>query len=283
MKVFSKADELMDFTNGVRSKGMRLGFVPTMGALHEGHLSLIRESIRQSDFTICSIFVNPTQFNDAKDLEKYPRTLESDISLLESQGCDLVFLPEVAEIYPGGTDYQLDFDAGYLDHILEGEFRPGHFKGVAQVVHRLLDLVQPDKVFMGEKDYQQLAVVAKLIRDKDLKVELVSCETVRESDGLAMSSRNIQLDPGARKEAACIYETLQKCRNWVHEFPVEKVKELALESLEKGGLKPEYFELVDPLTLRIYSVGMVKEPVVACVAAYVGGVRLIDNMRYQIQ
>ncbi|TVR76623.1 MAG: pantoate--beta-alanine ligase [Saprospirales bacterium] len=279
MNVFTKAAELLAFTGELRNKGMCIGFVPTMGALHKGHLSLVRESVLQSDFTICSIFVNPTQFNDPKDLKEYPRTLETDIVLLENEGCDMLFLPEVEEIYPRGMGYHLNFDAGYLENILEGEFRPGHFKGVAQVVYRLLELVQADRVFMGEKDFQQLAVVEKLIRDTGLEVVLVRCETVREPDGLAMSSRNLRLDTKARKEAGAIYDTLIKCREWVNEYTVEEIRDLALKKLSQGGLKPEYFELVDPVTLSILTPGRVEGPVVACVAAYAGSVRLIDNMR----
>ena len=194
MYIFQKAADLRSHLKTIlRGRSSTIGFIPTMGALHEGHLALIRAAQANGCYTVCSIFVNPTQFNDPSDLEKYPRTPEKDAELLEKVGCDVIFMPEVEEIYPPGDiqDFELDFEG--LDEVMEGVFRPGHFKGVAQVVKRLLDLVQPDGLYMGQKDFQQVAIVRHLIRVTRFPVELVVVPTVREHDGLAMSSRNIRL------------------------------------------------------------------------------------------
>ncbi len=278
MKIFRTAEELNNVLQDHRSNGDRIGFVPTMGALHSGHASLIEEAKSKCDRVVCSIFVNPTQFNDPGDLEKYPRRPEQDISVLEAHECDFLFYPSVEDVYPEGMDYRLDFELGYLDETMEGKFRPGHFQGVAQVVYQLLSIVEPTHLFMGMKDFQQLAVVDKMIRDMELPVKLIPCDTVREPDGLAMSSRNLRLSREMRASASVLYETLQMVKIWVLKFNPEQVTQMAIEKIRQKGLKPEYFELVDPQTLL--PIHKVHPPmvVVACVAAYADEVRLIDNM-----
>ena len=193
-----------------RKQGKKYGFVPTMGALHAGHISLINDSKKASDLTVCSIFVNPTQFNDPKDFEKYPITIEKDIAMLEAAGCDILFLPEVAEMYPGGTSTSIHYELGYLETILEGHYRPGHFQGVCMIVHRLLDIVKPDNLYIGQKDYQQSMVIKKLIELTGMKelVDLNISPTLREAGGLAMSSRNMRLTEQERVKATAIYKTL---------------------------------------------------------------------------
>lgn len=278
MQIFQTTTELNKVLKDHRSNGSFIGFVPTMGALHRGHMALIREAKSKCGLVVCSIFVNPTQFNDVDDLKNYPSRLEEDVELLEGEECDYLFYPSVDDVYPHGTDYNLDFDLGYLDETMEGKFRPGHFLGVAQVMHSLLKLVNPTHLFMGMKDFQQVAVVQKLIDDLLLNVEMVPCDTVREADGLAMSSRNLRLDPEMRKKAAVLFETLQMAKIWILKFTSEQVSQMAIEKIRQKGLKPEYFELVDPKTLL--PICNVNKPmkVVACVAAYAGAVRLIDNM-----
>ena len=200
-----------------------IGFVPTMGALHDGHLSLINISRKHCDYTVCSIFVNPTQFNDPKDLEKYPRPIENDIELLNSVGCDLLFLPEVSEIYPDGTSNSVTFDFGEMATAMEGQFRPGHFDGMAQVVNRLLEIVKPNFLFMGQKDFQQSAIVSKMLQLTHSEIKLVVCKTKREKDGLAMSSRNVRLSKENRYHAALIYKTLQWAKRNAKKMDFNKI------------------------------------------------------------
>ncbi|TVR86966.1 MAG: pantoate--beta-alanine ligase [Saprospirales bacterium] len=278
MDVIEKGSELCEIIQKWKRAGKRIGFVPTMGALHRGHIALIEKSVKQCDRTVCSVFVNPTQFNDPNDLENYPRDIDGDVDMLRKAGCDLVFFPGEREIYPNGREYTLNFDLGRLDGVMEGEFRPGHFRGVAQVVHRFLELIEPDAIYMGLKDFQQVVVVNKLIKDLGLKVDLVPVETVREADGLAMSSRNIRLSSEMRKRAPVIFQTLMDCSKWIKTHPVEEVREMALKQIRERGLEPEYFELAAPESLLPLNSGMVRDKVVACVAAKAGGVRLIDNL-----
>lgn len=254
------------------------GFVPTMGALHEGHLALIRRARAENSFTICSIFVNPTQFNEASDLEKYPRTPSKDIELLAGVGCDMLFMPPVAEVYPpdGYETPQVEF--GRLSQVMEGMFRPGHFEGVAQVVYRLLEIVQPTRLYMGQKDYQQYLIIQELIRQTGLPVELVMHPIVREPDGLAMSSRNVRLQPEYRDRAAVLYKTLQGAKKQLRRLSPADVQEWALRQLSIPGFRPEYFEIVDAQTLQpAASVGDGR-PLIACMAVWAGEVRLIDNL-----
>ena len=278
MLIIQESRELNSFLSLFELTGLKVSFVPTMGALHQGHLALIRKANQSGGLVVCSIFINPTQFNKAEDFEKYPVQTQSDIDLLKANGCDVVFLPKKEEIYPDGTDYELPFEPGYLDEIMEGKFRPGHFKGVAQVVYRLLELVQPHELVMGEKDFQQLAVIRKMIEDLELGVELIACRTVREKTGLAMSSRNQLLLPEHKENAKVIYQSMVECRENLKSMKVSEAKKIAIEKIESAGLKPEYFELVDPISLFLVSDEQTERPVQACVAAWAGDVRLIDNM-----
>lgn len=260
-----------------------IGFVPTMGALHEGHLELVRISKSAGCYTVASIFVNPTQFNDPKDLEKYPRMPERDAELLLGAGCDVLFLPPVEEVYPPGLDLSLQLDFRQLDEVMEGVFRPGHFEGMAMVVKRLLDIVQPEQLFMGQKDFQQLTIVRDMIRQLDLPVKLVMCATVREADGLAMSSRNLRLSPEMRATAPVIYQTLVWARQALEAGGVAgQIQQQAMQKLEEAGLRPEYFEIVDGISLLPVSAWGDSDFVVACVAAFAGEVRLIDNLIFEV-
>ena len=213
MYLFKRSTDLKKHLDLVRKSNKRIGFVPTMGALHNGHLSLIQAARQKNDVAVCSIFVNPTQFNDPKDFEKYPVTIEDDIKKLNTISTDILFLPSVEEMYPEGLQSSLHYDFGDLETILEGKFRPGHFQGVGRIVHKLLDIVQPDQLFMGQKDLQQCLVVRRLLAIIHSGVKLVVCPTEREGDGLAMSSRNARLSPAARKNAPAIYQALQGIKN----------------------------------------------------------------------
>lgn len=255
-----------------------LGFVPTMGALHEGHLSLINISRKHCDYTVCSIFVNPTQFNDPKDLEKYPRPIEKDIEMLSSVGCDLLFLPDVSEIYPDGTSNKDTFDFGEMANVMEGQFRPGHFDGMAQVVNRLLEIVKPNSIFMGQKDFQQSAIVAKMLQLTHSDVKLVVCKTQREKGGLAMSSRNVRLSKENRFQAALIYKTLQWAKRNAKTMDFNTISIKAISKLSINEFKPEYFDLVDGESLKKLNAFGDSNYIVACVACWVGEVRLIDNL-----
>ncbi len=264
-------------TSGSR-KGRTIGFAPTMGALHDGHLELVRMARRAGDTAVVSIFVNPTQFNDPKDLEKYPRTPGRDIELLLSAGCEVLFMPGVEEVYPPGRDLRLQIDFGQLDKVMEGAFRPGHFAGMATVVNRLLDIVRPARLYMGQKDFQQLSIVRDMLRQLKSPIELVMCPTVREADGLAMSSRNMRLTPELRQTAPVIHATLEAASAAFRQQPAATVCENALKRLAEAGLKPEYFELVDGYSLLPVAHWSDASFVVACTAAWAGDVRLIDNL-----
>ena len=279
--LFKTLNDTQAHLQSLAKSGKTIGFVPTMGALHKGHISLIQAAKKQCDIVTSSIFVNPTQFNEKSDLDKYPRTLESDMEKLESEGTDILFSPDVAEVYPKGMSATQTWDFGYLTVPMEGANRPGHFEGVAQVVHRLLEIVQPDVLFMGQKDYQQLAIIARLLQLTNSGVKLVGCPTVREEDGLAMSSRNVRLAAEDRPKAVAISKTLrhtaQRSRNEYDWAQLEKDALAMLKSVE--GMEPEYFEIVDAETLQKPPANeKYKRKLVACTAAWLGGVRLIDNM-----
>ena len=253
-----------------RPHGLRLGFIPTLGALHDGHASLIREARAAGRFTVCSIFVNPTQFNDPTDFEKYPKTIDQDILLLERAGVDALFLPSVEEIYPQGSTPTKHYDLGYLETVLEGAYRPGHFQGVCQVVERLLRIVEPDDLYMGQKDFQQCMVVRRLIELGHLPVTLVVCPIRRETDGLAMSSRNARLDPAHRAGAVAIHQALEAIRRGA-------TPQDARATLESKGFRVDYVSIADPATLRPIDPWDGHSPAVALIAAFYGDVRLIDN------
>ena len=278
MFVFKTVSELQQYLNSRRANGEQIGFAPTMGALHLGHLDLMRHSKAQNACTVCSICVNPTQFNDPKDLEKYPRTPEKDLAMLESVGTEVVFMPAVEEIYPPGLDLALQLDLNPLDQVMEGAFRPGHFQGMAQVVKRLLDIVQPDRLYMGQKDFQQFSIVGYLIQKMQLPVELVMVPTVRESDGLAMSSRNVRLSPEQRQAAPIIYRTLEWAKSQLGLQAIAEIETAALQRLNLPDFRPEYFQIVDGKTLKPIINPTEHDWIVACVATWVGEVRLIDNL-----
>lgn len=278
MYLFKRVSDLQSHINSQIDQHKKIGFVPTMGALHSGHLSLIERSKSENDITVCSIFVNPTQFNDKKDLDKYPRTTANDISLLTQKGTEVLFLPPPSEVYPKDLDTKLDLKMGHLDKVLEGEFRPGHFEGMAQVVKRLLDIVNPHHLYMGQKDYQQLTIVRNMIMQLDLPVKLVMCPIIREEDGLAMSSRNVRLNPNIRERATILSKTLQEAKAKINNTNPSTIQEEALKTLSIENFKPEYFRIVDGVTLLPVEDVSKSDEIVACTAVWAGEVRLIDNM-----
>ncbi len=277
MQVVKRISELRAVLDNVKKEGKTIGFVPTMGALHPGHISLVNEAGQQTGFVVVSIFVNPTQFNDKEDLKRYPRDLNKDLILLESTACRLVFSPEVEEVYPEPDTRQFNF--GTLESVMEGKHRPGHFNGVAQVVSKLFDMVQPDKAFFGQKDFQQLTIIKALVKQLNLPLEIVPCPIIREADGLAMSSRNILLDADQRRNAVHISQTLFEARNKTNEMSVKELCEWVIARIDENEyLKVEYFEIVDDEKLQ--TVENWNEPVnkVGCIAVHCGKIRLIDNI-----
>lgn len=279
MVIFKKIADLQPYLSEKRGKEHPLGFVPTMGALHNGHRSLIDKAKKEGKFVICSIFVNPTQFNDKNDFINYPITIDEDIALLLDADCDVLFLPDVEEMYPGGADNVKAYDFGYLDTVLEGANRPGHFKGVGQIVGRLLEIVQPDYLYLGQKDYQQCMVVRKLIELMGtVKVELVISPTVREDDGLAMSSRNRRLTEPQRNIAGLIYQCLVSIQSKQDNTTFSIVEKECREILKRKGFAPEYISLADARDLTLLNDYNKDVPMVALIATKLGNVRLIDNL-----
>ncbi len=282
MLIFKKVADLQAWIQQERAGGQSIGFAPTMGALHDGHMELIRLSHREGQRSVASIFVNPTQFNDPKDLAKYPRTPEKDIALLHDNGCDALFMPPVEEVYPPGMNFTISLDFRQLDEVMEGVYRPGHFIGMATVVHRLLDIVQPQRLYMGQKDFQQLTIVRDMIQQLHMPIELVMCPTVREADGLAMSSRNTRLRPDMRAAAPAIYQTLQWAATAMHQHTdVLSIQTEAIQRLQDAGLQPEYFDIVDGISLLPVDDLAESDFIVACTAAFAGDVRLIDNLVFK--
>jgi len=260
-----------------RSRGARIAFVPTMGALHQGHIMLIHHAKTLADIVVCSIFVNPTQFNDPKDLEKYPRPIERDTAMLSEAQCDVLFHPEVDELY--GLDEHWHLDLGRLDQVLEGSHRPGHFQGVTQVVKKLFDAVQPNIACFGQKDFQQYKVIEYMVEKLQLPVTLALCPTVREPDGLAMSSRNVRLTEEGRKQALALYRTLQYLRSSPNRDNLDVLRETAAAMLENSpGVQLEYIAIYDAATFEETHEAEPGQQLIALVAAWVDGVRLIDNM-----
>lgn len=269
--------ELTRFLNERRSGISSIGLVPTMGALHEGHLSLVTRSAEENDLTVCSIFVNPTQFNDPSDLARYPRPVESDIRKLTKTGCDLLFMPDAEEIYPEEESWHMEL--GELERVMEGKFRPGHYQGVTQVVKKLFDLVAPDRAYFGQKDYQQFLVIGELVRQFSIPLELVCCPTQREADGLAMSSRNIHLSPEERKEAVLLSKALFLIRSLANEMSPAEARDKGLELLGSSPLiQVEYLEIAHADTLRPVTDWNEASRVIALVAVRIGQTRLIDNL-----
>lgn len=279
MQVFYTKDELIEEVLSIKNSNLSIGFVPTMGALHLGHISLVNESVLKCDITIVSIFVNPTQFNDKNDLEKYPRNLEADLKLLENTGCQYVFSPSVDDMYPNSE--LNDFNFGRLEEVMEGKHRPGHFNGVAQIVSRLFDIVQPDCAFFGQKDFQQVAVIRKLIEMMNYKIQLISCPIVRESNGLAMSSRNERLNSEERDNAGIIFKTLSAFAKQSHVYSVEEIKKLIVLQINNNPfINVEYFELVNENTLEPVNEWSSDFGIYGCIAVHCGNVRLIDNVKF---
>lgn len=279
MIVFKNAEDLNQWCKTKKSMGFSVGFVPTMGALHNGHASLIDIARANHDYVVCSIFVNPTQFNEASDFEKYPISIEADKSILHQHDCDVVFIPDVQTVYPNGKEYKLDIELGEIAEVLEGAHRPGHFDGVIQVVKRLLEIVEPNLLYLGLKDYQQYLIIKKMVAHYQMPLEVVGCPIVREADGLAMSSRNRRLTEEERKTALNLSATLHAIENEKETHSPKAYAEIATEKLNAHPLVDvEYFSIVDAENLQEIDAWKEAKTARACVAAWVGKIRLIDNV-----
>ena len=275
MKIFTTTKEIQQYLEELRILGKTTGFVPTLGALHQGHLSLIKQAREGNDVVICSIFVNPTQFTDAADLEKYPRPIAEDIQKLEGADCDILFNPPVNEMYADNEQWHLNI--GELEFLLEGKFRPGHYQGVTQVVYKLFNIVKPDRAYFGQKDYQQVLVIRKMVELLNMPVTLVMCPIEREPNGLAMSSRNIHLTADDRQHALILSKALNITKENFDSDYIEKIQEYAIQMIShEPGVQLEYFEIVDGNTL--HPANKDTQTIVALVAARVGHTRLIDNV-----
>ena len=281
MKIISTVANLKKLLRKT-DKNKTLGFVPTMGALHQGHINLVKQAISENDISLCSIFVNPTQFNNKEDLEKYPNQIEADLKLLESVGCTIVFTPTKSEIYPSNFKSK-KYDFGSLDKVMEGINRPGHFEGVAMIVSRLFDLVRPQKAYFGEKDFQQLVIIKSLVMQDQLPIKIVDCPISRESDGLAMSSRNLRLEDRYRKASPRIYQRLLAIQNHLNHKSVAEIKQWMCNEYEADkDLKLEYFEISNSKTLKKSVNWTDSKEHIACIAIYAGKIRLIDNILLKI-
>ena len=282
MKVVNTVQELKAELAAFRSEGKKIGLVPTMGALHAGHASLVGRSVKENDVTVVSVFVNPTQFNDKKDLETYPRTLEADCRLLESMGADIVFAPSAEEVYPEPDTRTFSYPP--TDTVMEGAFRPGHFNGVCQIVSKLFSYVEPDKAYFGEKDFQQIAVVKAMVKDLNIPVEICPCKIVREDDGLAVSSRNALLTAEERTLAVNISKTLFASVDYAKEHTLEETKKFVIDTINAHeGLEVQYYEIVDGDSLRSLASWDDSDYIVGCITVFCGArpVRLIDNVKYK--
>ena len=280
MKLVHTINELRAELALQRQAGKKIGLVPTMGALHEGHASLVRRAVSENDVVVVSDFVNPTQFNDKNDLLKYPRTLDADCELLKKEGASFVFAPSVEEIYPEPDTRQ--FSYAPLDTVMEGKYRPGHFNGVCQIVSKLFMIVEPDKAFFGEKDFQQLAIIREMVKQMNFPLEIVGCPIVREADGLALSSRNARLSEEQRRQALGISQALFCSKEYAATHSVAETQEFVEKAIaDAEGLELEYFELVDGLTLQKIASWEDTDYAVGCITVFCGEVRLIDNIKYK--
>ena len=280
MKLVHTINELRAELAAQRQASKKIGLVPTMGALHEGHASLVRRAVAENDIVVVSDFVNPTQFNDKNDLLKYPRTLEADCELLEKEGAAYVFAPSVEEIYPEPDTRQ--FSYAPLDTVMEGKYRPGHFNGVCQIVSKLFMIVEPDKAYFGEKDFQQLAIIREMVKQMQFPLQIVGCPIVREADGLALSSRNARLSDEQRQQALNISHTLFQSKEYAASHTVAETQQFVEDAIAASeGLELEYFELVDGTTLQKISRWEDTDYAVGCITVYCGEVRLIDNIKYK--
>ena len=279
MEVYASKNALQDALKAARKAGKTIGLVPTMGALHDGHISLVRRCRAENDVVVVSVFVNPTQFNDPKDLERYPRTLEADTRLLAAAGCNMTFAPSVEEMYPEKDTRVFRF--GPLEEVMEGVRRPGHFNGVAQIVSKLFDAVQPDRAYFGEKDFQQLAIIRHMVAQYGYGIDIVPCPIVREADGLAMSSRNTLLNASQRAAAPLIYHTLAAAKALQHDMTVAELKDFVTAQINRSSeLKVEYFEIVGAEDLQPVSSREEGKALQGCIAVQAGAVRLIDNIAF---
>lgn len=280
MKIVHAIKDLQEALADLRAQGKTVGLVPTMGALHAGHASLVKRSVAENDATVVSVFVNPTQFNDKNDLAKYPRTLEADCRLLEQCGATVVFAPSVEEIYPEPDTRHFSFPP--LDTVMEGAYRPGHFNGVCQIVSKLFDLVKPDRAYFGEKDFQQLAIIREMVRQLKFPLQIVGCPIVREADGLALSSRNARLSAEQRQQALKISQTLFASVDYAATHTVAQTQQFVEDAIAAApGLRLEYFELVDGNTLQKIADWGDTDYAVGCITVFCGEVRLIDNIKYK--
>ncbi len=280
MEIVRKIADLQDIIAEAKNNGKRIGLVPTMGALHEGHLTLVRRCKEDNDICVVSVFVNPTQFNNPVDLDKYPRTPEKDSALLESVGCDIVFMPEAEEVYPE-PDTRI-FDLGEIDKVMEGKMRPGHFNGVCQVVSKLFDYVKPHVSYFGEKDFQQVAVIRKMTKDLGLDLDIVQVPIVREESGLAMSSRNMRLSEKEKADAVAISKALFESKEKMNIMPLSEVRQWVIDTVNSvDALEVEYFDIVDGDTMQDVENWNDSQYIVGCITVYCGEVRLIDNIIYK--
>ncbi len=279
MLIFTTSEAIEAHLGSVRKQGKRIGFVPTMGALHKGHISLVDQCLADNNYTVCSIFVNPTQFNDKSDLDNYPRTPEKDLKMLEDAGCHAVFMPSVKEIYP--QEDKRTFQFGHLDHLLEGAHRPGHFNGVAKVVSILFKIIDPDTAYFGSKDYQQVMIIQSLVDQLNLRVKIIPCAIIREADGLAMSSRNMRLNAEERKAAVLIPKLLNDALAMKKKANiVASIKAYIEGELKKNEIYTlDYFEICDPNTLHPLNELNPDTEAIALIACFVGKIRLIDNLK----
>lgn len=283
MKIIRTLYDMTEYTVRQRDRGASVGFVPTMGALHEGHMSLVEQAVKENTVVVVSVFVNPIQFNNQDDFAKYPRTEEEDFKLLASAGVDAVFAPTAEEMYPNGHENRKEYEIGSVAEVMEGKYRPGHFQGVARVLDILFRLVNPRRAYFGEKDFQQIAVVRNLVKSEGLDVEIVACPIKRASDGLALSSRNKRLDENQRKLAPEIYATLKYSVEYSRDHSVRATHDTVVERIDAiPGMRVEYFEIVDARTLQPVEEWEESNWIVGCITVYCGEVRLIDNIAYRL-
>lgn len=280
MRVVKTISELKSLISGYKQENKTVGLVPTMGALHAGHKSLVDRARKENDIVVVSVFVNPTQFNNKQDLATYPRTEERDCALLEAAGCDVVFMPAVEEVYPEPDNRQ--FDLGAVAEVMEGAHRPGHFNGVAQIVSKLFGFVEPDRAYFGEKDFQQIAVIRKMVQLEGFKLQIVACPIKREDDGLALSSRNVRLTAEQRQLAPNIYRVLKESCNFAKLHTVAETEKFVVDSLNAlPQMEVEYYSIVDALTMQPVSDWVDADSITGCITVYCGEVRLIDNIAYK--
>lgn len=278
MRLIYNKFELEQIISRIKEENKSIGFVPTMGAIHKGHLALASRAKTENDVCICSIFVNPTQFNNSEDLKKYPRTLKSDIELFTHIGVDFIFVPSESEMYPESKIEQINLDG--LDKVMEGKFRPGHFNGVSVIVKKFFLLIKPDKAYFGEKDFQQLTIIKYLVKKLNIPVEIIPCATIREADGLAMSSRNQRLNAEERIQAPIIYKTLKEAKELTKNESIDNIKNIVKEKINSHSLlKLEYFEIVESDTLVPALKINEEKHYTACIAVFAGKIRLIDNIK----